>query len=170
MIFNVSFLTCTSSRTFGKFFLLFSGKSLWFNWLYVPNLFLTDLKFNQEEIPKCFEALKQNAENQTNEENDGTTEACIKNQENGQIDAKLDQELPENISELIFSRLTEYKVMHEVSKHGLCKPVYARYNNGIAYGYTQGAIVNSSLMLTNDFLNEIAIKLGKFLFLKTILI
>jgi len=63
---------------------------------------------------------------------------------------------------MLFSRMTEYLVMNEVSKHGLCQPVFAQYNNGICYGYTQGVTVNSALMLTTDFLTEMATKLAEF--------
>ena len=75
-----------------------------------------------------------------------------------------DQQSPDDldINAVFFNRLTEYLVMNEISKHGLCRPVYAKYNNGIAYGYTQGVVLNGALMLTNDFLNEMATKLAKF--------
>ena len=52
--------------------------------------------------------------------------------------------------------------MQVVSSRGLCQPVYATYNNGIAYGFTRGSTVTGELMLTEDFLNEAATKLARF--------
>ena len=52
--------------------------------------------------------------------------------------------------------------MQVVSSRGLCQPVYATYNNGIAYGFTRGVTLNGQLMLTEDFLNEAATKLARF--------
>lgn len=69
---------------------------------------------------------------------------------------------PKDFSEAIFNRITEYMVMNEISKHGLCKKVYAKYNNGIVYGFTTGVVLNGPLMLTYDFMNEAASKLAKF--------
>jgi len=71
---------------------------------------------------------------------------------------------PENfdINKLFFNRDTEFEVMNVVSKFGLCEPVYAKYNNGLCYGYTDGVTLNGALMLTNDFLNEMATKMARF--------
>ena len=109
-------------------------------------------------MSKSLQPIKHNAENQTNGGlNNGETSAA--KPENGSNETVQQPEV--DFSEVIFSRMTEYKVMNEISKYGLCKPVYARYTNGIAYGYTQGVVLNGALMLTNDFLNEMATKLGK---------
>lgn len=62
----------------------------------------------------------------------------------------------------IFSRLTEYMIMHEVSKYGLCQPVYAKYSNGICYGYAEGTTLTGSLMNSEEYLQEAASKLARF--------
>ena len=67
-----------------------------------------------------------------------------------------------DIDTLVFNRLTEYQVMNEVSRHKLCQPVYAKYSNGICYGYSEGVVVDGPLMLTRDFETEMATKLAKF--------
>lgn len=74
------------------------------------------------------------------------------------------QDQPKNfdINTMIFNRITEYKVMNEVSKYNLCKPVYAKYANGLCYGFNNGITLNGPLMLTHDFLNEMATKLAQF--------
>lgn len=40
-----------------------------------------------------------------------------------------------DIGTAFFNRITEFSVMNEVSKYGLCQPVYAKYKNGICYGF-----------------------------------
>ena len=44
----------------------------------------------------------------------------------------------------------------------LASIIYAKYKNGLCYGYTEGVTLDGALMLTNDFLNEMATKLAKF--------
>ena len=56
----------------------------------------------------------------------------------------------------MFNRATEYLVMHEVSKRGLCPPVYARYQNGYCYSYTEGTTVTRELMISEEYLQEAA--------------
>lgn len=43
--------------------------------------------------------------------------------------------LPEDfdINTDFFNQLSEFEIMNEVSKHGLCEPVYAKYNNGSCF-------------------------------------
>lgn len=66
--------------------------------------------------------------------------------------AKIDFQLPNR---------TEYAVINEVSKHGLCKPVLSKYVNGICYAYTPGTSPNGALMLTEEFLEEAALKFAR---------
>ena len=58
-------------------------------------------------------------------------------------------------------QFAEYAVINEVSKHGLCKPVIAKYANGLCYTYTPGNTLNSAQMLTEDFLEEAAFKFAR---------
>lgn len=46
---------------------------------------------------------------------------------NGQVNGKVNEETGKGKPFSIFSRLTEYMIMNEVSKYGLCQPVYAKY-------------------------------------------
>lgn len=57
---------------------------------------------------------------------------------------------------------SECQIMQAVSKHGLCPPVYAKYKNGLVYGFTEGVTVTGELMLTKDFETEMAAKLARF--------
>lgn len=98
------------------------------------------IKLNAEKFTECLNQMKKSSE-----------------QNSTQTD-KPKKELDFNI---MLNRL-EYQVMDVVSKHNLCEPVYARYNNGVCYGFSQGVTLNGSLMLTNDFLNEMTTKLARF--------
>ena len=61
-----------------------------------------------------------------------------------------------------FNRVSEYKVMNEISKYGLCQPVYARYSNGVCYGYSPGNTVDGKIMLSEEFLKEFTTKYALF--------
>ena len=63
---------------------------------------------------------------------------------------------------VIHSLLSELGIMQALSKHGLCQPVYGKYENGIVYGYAEGVTLTGELMLTNEFLNEAARKIARF--------
>ena len=52
--------------------------------------------------------------------------------------------------------------MNEISKYGLCQPVYAKYQNGICYGFMEGTTANGELMLSEEYLEEAAGKFAKF--------
>src|SRR5699024_1800819 len=72
-------------------------------------------------------------------------------------DEESDKEKPS-----MFNRLIEYQLMNEISKHGLCQPVYAKYSNGICYGYAEGTTLTGSLMNSEEYLQEAASKLARF--------
>ena len=59
---------------------------------------------------------------------------------------------------------------HEISKHGLCKPIILKYVNGICYAYTPGIPPTIELMLTDDFLAQAASKLARFVLVKLVLL
>ena len=45
-------------------------------------------------------------------------------------------------TELIINRQAERDNMIMLSKAGLCPPLYAEFNNGIAYGFAQGVTLD----------------------------
>ena len=84
------------------------------------------VKFDEEEFNKNFTLdTKTNGENKENAEKNELTNGEAK---------KSDLPTESDFSRMLFNRLAEYKVMHVVSKQGLCQPVHATYNNGIVYG------------------------------------
>lgn len=106
------------------------------------------MKFNSEELSKSYtnftekQEKQEKQEEQEKETKETTNEPgeILKKDEiqkqNGLIESKAPEQAPD-FSNMIFNRIAEYKVMNEVSKHGLCKKVYAKYTNGICYGKLQ---------------------------------
>jgi len=124
------------------------------------------MKLNTEEFNKSLnEAHSQS--NQANGEkkpNESVNNETSSKDDKPQIDQSTAQQPPADldINTLFFNRITEYQVMNEASKHGLCQPVFAKYNNGLCYGFTEGITLNGKIMLSTEFLEEMATKLAKF--------
>lgn len=66
------------------------------------------------------------------------------------------------IDKLLFDRLYEFEVMKIISKHGLCAPIYGRFVNGLCYEYCEGTTLDSELMATQEFANEMSVRLAHF--------
>ena len=131
------------------------------------------MKINFEEINKNMKMLSQSKDEKFNGEqpNAEKSNGNKSNDEKPNGDKSTDKPPASqaagppadfDLNTLMFNRLIEYQVMNEVSRHKLCQPVYAKYQNGICYGFADGVVVSGPLMLTSDFETEMATKLAEF--------
>lgn len=129
-----------------------------------------DSKFNADGFMKLYAKPDTNAENgaigkanvTTNRKANGVNEKDDKtNGVNGE-DRKANGVETAKGKPTVFNRLTEYMIMQEISNRGLCEPVYARYSNGICYGFAEGTTLTGSLMNSEEYLQEAASKFARF--------
>lgn len=117
-----------------------------------PQIATQGMKLDTEKFNESLKQFKELAEKAAKDQSAQAGQASGEQQPASDLD----------IDTLVFNRVTEFEVMQEVSRHKLCQPVYAKYTNGICYGYSEGVVVDGPLMLTNDFETEMATKLAKF--------
>lgn len=70
---------------------------------------------------------------QTNDQSNGQTNDQTKNDKSKEDESKETAQPVQNrldLQALLLDRSNECDMMIEISKHGLCQPVYAKYNNG----------------------------------------
>jgi thiamine kinase-like enzyme len=107
------------------------------------------------ELESKDEKVNADEKNEKNEKKEANGEAHVETKVNAE---KIKGDT--SLETMFFNRMNEGEVMHQLNQHGLCSPVYGRFENGLCYGYADGETLTMKVMRSDAFVKEFSGKLA----------